>query len=157
MEAAARAVVDAKPGSAVAALADPNAALTVFAPNDRAFQVLVASLTGKWYGTEAGVVNGLVGALGSSAIDTIEAVLLYHVLGGKVTFSDAKAASGASVPTVLGPTIGIRYYPWINTLVLVDKDPDAFNPWVVNSKRDIMVGNSVVHGIALVLRPVNLP
>ena len=157
VEAAARAVVDAKPGSAVAALADPNAALTVFAPNDRAFQVLVASLTGKWYGTEAGVVNGLVGALGSSAIDTIEAVLLYHVLGGKVTFSDAKAASGASVPTVLGPTIGIRYYPWINTLVLVDKDPDAFNPWVVNSKRDIMVGNSVVHGIALVLRPVNLP
>ncbi len=158
LEAAARAVVDAKPGSTVAALAAPNAGLTVFAPNDRAFQVLTRDLTGKWYTTEAGVVNALIGALGANAIDTIESVLLYHVVAGKVTFADAKAASGASVPTVLGPTIGIKYYPWLKLLVLRDQDKTDLNPWVVNSKKDIMVGtNSVVHGISLVLRPVDLP
>jgi len=158
LEAAARTVLAAKPGSTVAALAAPNANLTVFAPNDRAFQVLTWSLTGKWYSTEAGVVKGLVGALGANAVDTIEAVLLYHVHAGKITAADAKAASGISISTVLGPTIGVRYYPWLNLIVLKDKDPDAANPWVVNSKANIFVGtNSVVHGISLVLRPVNLP
>ena len=59
VEAAARAVVDAKgTGTTVAALANPDAALTVFAPNDRTFQVLARELTGKWYGTEAGVGMG---------------------------------------------------------------------------------------------------
>jgi uncharacterized surface protein with fasciclin (FAS1) repeats len=158
LEAAARTVLAAKPGSTVAALGVADANLTVFAPNDRAFQVLVASLTGKWYGTEAGVVNGLVTALGASAVDTIESVLLYHVVPGKTTWAGFKALNGKSVATVLGPTIGFRYYPWLNVGVLKDQDPNAANPWIVNSKRDIMVGtNSVVHGIALVLRPADLP
>ena len=158
LEAAARTVLAAKPDSTVAALAVADANLTVFAPNDRAFQVLVASLTGKWYGTEAGVVNGLVTALGASAVDTIESVLLYHVVPGKTTWAGLTTLNGKSVTTVLGPTIGIRYYPWLNVGVLTDQDPNAANPWIVNSKRDIMVGsNSVVHGIALVLRPADLP
>jgi uncharacterized surface protein with fasciclin (FAS1) repeats len=161
VEAAARAVVDAKGagGTTVAALANPDAALTVFAPNDRAFQVLAHDLTGKWYGTEAGVVNGIVTALGANAIETLEDVLLYHVLGSKVTFAQAKALSGESVPTVLGPTIKLKYYGWINTLVLADKDTTDLNPWVVNSKRNIETSNgkSIVHGIALVLRPADLP
>jgi hypothetical protein len=158
LEAAGRTVLGAKPSSPVSALAVPNAGLTVFAPNDRAFQVLTWSLTGKWYSTEAGVVNGLVGALGANAVDTIESVLLYHVHAGKITAADAKAASGSSISTVLGPTIGVRYYPWLNAIVLRDQDPNAVNPWVVNSKANIFVGtNSVVHGISLVLRPVDLP
>jgi uncharacterized surface protein with fasciclin (FAS1) repeats len=161
LEAAARAVVDAKgvEGTTVAALANPDAALTVFAPNDRAFQVLAHDLTGRWYRTEQGVVNGIVGALGADAIDTLETVLLYHVLPGKVTFAQAKALSGTSVATVLGPTIKLRYYPWVKTLVLVDKDPTDLNPWVVNSKRNIETSNgkSIIHGIALVLRPADLP
>jgi uncharacterized surface protein with fasciclin (FAS1) repeats len=161
VEAAARAVVDTKGvgNTKVAALANPDAALTVFAPNDRAFQVLAKELTGKWYGTEAGVVNGIVGALGADAINTLETVLLYHVVGGKVDFATAKSLSGESVPTVLGPTIKLKYYGWINTLVLADKDTDDANPWVVNSKRNIETSNgkSIIHGISLVLRPVNLP
>ncbi len=158
LEAAGRTVLAARPASAVGALAVPNAGLTVFAPNDRAFQVLTWSLTGKWYATEAGVVNGLIAALGPNAVNTIESVLLYHVHAGKITASDAKAASGASISTVLGPTIGVRYYPWLNVIVLRDQDPNAANPWVVNSKADFMVGtNSVVHGISLVLRPADLP
>ena len=159
LEAAARTVLAAKPESPVAALAVPNGNLTVFAPNDRAFQTLVASLTGKWYGTEAGVVNGLVTALGASAVDTIESVLLYHVVPGKTTWAGFERPSTASPsPRSSGPTIGFRYYPWLNVGVLKDQDPNAANPWIVNSKRDIMVGsNSVVHGIALVLRPADLP
>ena len=158
LEAAARTVLAAKPDSTVAALAVADANLTVFAPNDRAFQVLVASLTGKWYGTEEGVVNGLVTALGASAVDTIESVLLYHVVPGKTTWAGLTTLNGKSVATVLGPTIGIRYFPWLNVGVLTDQDPNAANPWIVNSKRDIMVGSSsVVHGIALVLRPADLP
>jgi uncharacterized surface protein with fasciclin (FAS1) repeats len=160
VEVAARAVVDAKgAGTTVAQLANPDAMLTVFAPNDRAFQVLAKELTGKWYGTEAGVVNGLLGALGADAINTLETVLLYHVVGGKVDFATAKSLSGQSVPTVLGPTIKLKYYGWINTLVLADKDTNDLNPWVVNSKRNIETSNgkSIIHGIALVLRPVDLP
>lgn len=161
LEAAARVVVDGKPGTTVAALADPNASLTVLAPNDRAFQVLAYDLTGKWYGTEAGVLNGIAGAimngLKADLEDTLEAVLLYHVIGGKATFADVKALSGKSVATVGGGSIGIKYYPWLNLVVLRDADSDDANPWVVNSKRDIAVGNSIVHGISLVLRPINLP
>ena len=163
LEAAARVVVSApdKGGSTVLALADPSAALTVLAPNDRAFQVLAHSLTGKWYGTEAGVLNGIAGAitgtLGADLEDTLEAVLLYHVIGGRATFADVKALNGESVTTVGGGSIGIRYYRWFNLVVLRDADTSDANPWVVNSKRNITVGNSIVHGISLVLRPIDLP
>jgi uncharacterized surface protein with fasciclin (FAS1) repeats len=163
LEAAARVVVSApdKGSSTVLALADPAASLTVLAPNDRAFQLLARSLTGKWYGTEAGVLGAIAGAitngLGADLEDTLEAVLLYHVIGARATFADVKALSGQSVATVGGGTIGIKYYPWLNLVVLRDKDTDAVNPWVINSKRNIAVGNSIVHGISLVLRPINLP
>jgi uncharacterized surface protein with fasciclin (FAS1) repeats len=163
LEAAARVVVAApdKATSAVTALADPKAVLTVLAPNDRAFQALAFSLTHRWYRTEAGVLNAIAGAitdgLKADLEDTLEAVLLYHVIGGRKTFADLKALSGTSVATVGGGTIGLRYYRWINTLVLRDKDPDALNPWVVNSKRNIAAGGSIVHGISLVLRPIDLP
>lgn len=163
LEAAARVVVSApdKGSSTVLALANPAAALTVLAPNDRAFQVLAHSLTGKWYGTEAGVLNGIAGAitgkLGADLEDTLEAVLLYHVIDGRATFADVKALSGESVTPVGGGSIGIKYYRWLNLVVLRDADTSDANPWVVNSKRNITVGNSIVHGISLVLRPIDLP
>jgi uncharacterized surface protein with fasciclin (FAS1) repeats len=163
LEAAARVVVSApdKGGSTVLQLANPAAALTVLAPNDRAFQVLAHDLTGKWYGTEADVLDGIAGAitgtLKADLEDTLEAVLLYHVVGSKQTFADVKALNGKTVATVGGGSIGIKYYPWLNLVVLRDADTDDANPWVVNSKRDIAVGNSIVHGISLVLRPIPLP
>jgi uncharacterized surface protein with fasciclin (FAS1) repeats len=162
LDVAVKAVLDAKPGSPLAAAADPDTAFTVFAPNDRAFQVLVASLTGKWYWNESAVTNALIAALGggTKAIDTIETVVLYHIVpAGRVDFATAKTLSGQSVATALGPDykIGLRYYPWLNTLALRDKDPNALNPWVVNSKRDIDAGKSIIHGISLVLRPADLP
>ncbi len=160
LEAAGRTVLGAKPTSPVSAITVPNAGITVFAPNDRAFQLLALSLTGKWSWTEEAVVNSLITALGASAVDTIENVLLYHVISGKVDFATAKSVAASpnpAVATVLGPTITLRFIPWLNTLVLRDQDPNAADPWVVNSKRDIPVGtNSMVHGISLVLRPADL-
>jgi hypothetical protein len=35
--------------------------------------------------------------------------------------------------------------------------PGCLDPWVTNSKRNVAVRNSIVHGISLVLRPINLP
>ncbi|MEO5964953.1 MAG: fasciclin domain-containing protein [Candidatus Limnocylindrales bacterium] len=160
LDTAVNAVLAADAQSPLWAVTDPDTAFTVFAPNDRAFQVLVASLTGKWYGTEAGVTNALIAALGGgkTALATIQNVVLYHIVpAGRVDFATAKTLSGQAVPTALGPTIKFRYYSWINTLVLGDKDPNAINPWVVNSKRDIDAGKSIIHGISLVLRPMDLP
>jgi uncharacterized surface protein with fasciclin (FAS1) repeats len=151
-------VLKAKPGSPLAELADGSIPKTVFAPNDRAFQALVLSLTGKWYWTEADVKDALVDYLGGGAIDTLETVIRYHVLDAKVKWADAKALAPVSVATDLGPTIGVRYASWLNRIILVDKDTNAVNPWVINSQRDINGDNpQVIHGISLVLRPLDLP
>ena len=161
VEKAALTVIDAKDGqTTVAALADPNASLTVFAPNDRAFQALVYSLTGRWYWSEAKVFEKLVAAVSGlvgpdATIDTIEAVLLYHVVGGKVMSSQVPSLNGKDVTTVGGGTFRVKV-GWFFTS-LVDKDPDALNPTLVKSKLDIPAGNSVIHGISLVLRPIDLP
>ena len=160
VEKAALTVIGAKPGSTVAQLANPNASLTVFAPNDRAFQVLVYSLTGRWYWSEAKVfeklvaaVSGLVGP--SKTIDTIEAILLYHVVPGKVMSSAVPSLDGKDITTVGGETFRVKVGYWFTRLI--DKDPDALNPTLIKSKLDIRAGNSVIHGISLVLRPLDLP
>ncbi len=162
LEAAAEAVVNGKPGTAVAALNNPAAALTVFAPNDNAFRWLVFSLTGRWYWSEATVLNKLVGAVSglvgpAATIPTIEAVLLYHVVGGKVLSSAVPGLNGADIPTVGGGTFRINVGRWF--VSLVDKDPNALNPTLVKSGLDIQTSNgkSVIHTISLVLRPLDLP
>jgi uncharacterized surface protein with fasciclin (FAS1) repeats len=162
LEAAAEAVVNAKPGTTVAALNNPAAALTVFAPNDNAFRWLVFSLTGRWYWSEATVLTKLVaavqGLVGPAAtIDTIEAVLLYHVVRGKVLSSAVPGLNGADIPTVGGGTFRIHVGHWF--VSLVDKDPNAFNPTLVRGGLDIQTsnGNSVIHTISGVLRPIDLP
>lgn len=159
VERAALTVLAAKPGSAVAALADPNASLTVFAPTDRAFRNLVHSLTGERYDTEKKTFNKLVkavtGLVGQSkTIDTIEAVLLYHVVAGNVPSSAVPGLDGQNVTTVGGGTFKVI----VDTSVtLRDKDHDAANARLVLDRLDIPAGNSVIHTINRVLRPINLP
>ncbi len=162
LEAAAEAVIGAKPGSTVAALNNPDAALTVFAPNDNAFRYLVFSLTGRWYWSEATVLNKLVSAVSglvgpAATIDTIEAVLLYHVVPGKVMSSAVPGLDGATIATVGGGTFRIDVNRWF--VSLRDKDPNALNPTLVKSGLDIETANgkSVIHTISLVLRPIDLP
>ncbi|HYN48982.1 MAG TPA: fasciclin domain-containing protein [Candidatus Nanopelagicales bacterium] len=164
LEAAAEAVINTKgaANTTVAALNNPDAELTVFAPNDNAFRWLVFSLTGRWYWSEATVLDKLVGAVSglvgpAATIDTIEAVLLYHVVGGKVLSSAVPGLDGVDVPTVGGGTFKINVGRWF--VSLIDKDPDALNPTLVRGGLDIETGNgkSVIHTISLVLRPIDLP
>jgi len=134
-------------------LADGKVALTAFLPTDRAFRKLVGDLTGKWYRSESKVFDALVAAVG---VDTVEAVLLYHVVpGATVTRKDALKADGAVLQTALagaGITVDVKCR-WFVTLV--DNDPDDRNPRV--RKFDINRGNlQIAHGITEVLRPANL-
>ena len=150
LTAAVKAVLAAKPKSAVGVLANGKVPVTAFIPNDGAFAVLVRDLTGKSLRNEADVFK-VVASLG---IPTVEKVLLYHVVPGKTI--DAKAAlkaNGARLHTAAGVTLKVRVIK--GTIFLQDKDPDARNPRVVVA--DINKGNrQIAHAIDRVLRPVNL-
>lgn len=149
------AVLTAKPNSPVKALTDGKVALTAFVPNDRAFQILVKSLTGKTLLRERSVFA----AVASLGIPTVEAVLLYHVVPGATIDSGAALkANGAMLQTALkGAKITVMVHPG-PVISLRDKDPDARNPRVILSQVDINKGNAqIAHGIDRVLRPINLP
>ncbi len=87
------AVLDAKPSSAVGVLTKGKQRVTAFVPTDRAFRVLVFDLTGTWIHKE----RKAFGAVASLGIDTIETVLLYHVVAGKtLTAAKVLASDGAA-------------------------------------------------------------
>jgi len=148
------AVLAAKPSSPVAVLADGTVPLTAFLPNDRAFQVLAFQLTRKWYSGEAAVLGAIAGKLG---IDTVEKVLLYHVVPGATIDSTAALKSnGAVLSTALaGQTFKVNVLSARFKLVrLVDGNRKALDPFLVASKLDLNKGNvQIAHGISLVLQP----
>jgi uncharacterized surface protein with fasciclin (FAS1) repeats len=153
LTAAVLAVLGAKPGSAVSALTDGNVALTAFIPNDDAFINLVTAYTGAAPVSESAAFTA-VAALG---IDTIENVLLYHVVVGPAILSpDALKANGASLATALkGASIGVTVKG--TTITLGDNDVVAADPKVLLPQVDINKGNKqVAHGIDAVLLPVQL-
>lgn len=150
------AVVKAKPTSAVSVLTQGKVRLTAFIPDDRAFRRLAKDLTGTAPRTEKATFNALVSAVG---VDTIEQVLLYHVVpGATITAKMALRSNGAVLTTAQGGTITVgvadRTVPLI---VLQDKDPDALDPIVDPGALNINKGNKqVAHGIVFVLRPADL-
>jgi uncharacterized surface protein with fasciclin (FAS1) repeats len=150
LTAAVKAVLGAKPKSAVGVLANGKVAATAFIPTDSAFRVLVRDLTGKSPRNEADVFK----AVASLGIPTVEKVLLYHVVPGKTI--DARAAlksNNAVLHTAAGVSVKVRVIG--KTIFLQDKDPDARNPRVIAA--DINKGNrQIAHAIDRVLRPVNL-
>jgi uncharacterized surface protein with fasciclin (FAS1) repeats len=147
---AVHAVLAAKPTSPVAVLADGSVPLTAFLPNDLAFRRLANDLTGTWRGSESEVFGRVAGV----GIDTVEAVLLYHVVpGATITSRQAKKADGVALTTALGPTFTVDVRG--SRIVLVDADPDDANASVVAP--DINKGNrQIAHGISRVLRPADL-
>ena len=151
------AVLAAKPTSAVGVLADGSVPLTAFLPNDRAFQVLLHDLTHKWVKPEKMVFTPLAATVG---IDTIENVLLYHVVpGATITAKQAVKSDGAVLTTALaGATIKVDVRSrWLPLIVLKDADPNDANPWVNPWALNINKGNrQIAHGITLVLRPADL-
>ncbi|MFC6287241.1 fasciclin domain-containing protein [Nocardioides sp. GCM10027113] len=149
---AVRFVLKKKPGSAVAVLADGDTKLTAFIPTDRAFRRLVADLTGDRPMREKPTWK-VVKSLGA---DTVEAVLLYHVIAGeKINRKTAEQADGAVLTTAGGGTIEVDVRG--HKIVLKDQDPNDLNPRVIRKLSDINKGNKqIAHGISRVLRPMDL-
>ena len=148
------AVLTAKPESPVGVLADGKVALTAFLPTDAAFLQLGRELLHKNFKSEKAAFTALAGALG---VDTIEAVLLYHVVpGATITYAQALKANGAVLTTALtDATIRVRVRS-VFFIQLADADRNDRNPLIVQP--DINKGNRQIgHGIDRVLRPVDLP
>ncbi|MCW2736720.1 fasciclin domain-containing protein [Nocardioides sp.] len=153
---AALAVVGAKPDSPVALLADGSQRLTVFAPTDQAFRLLVKDLTGQTIKSEKKIFESLVALAG---VDTIETVLLYHVVPGKtLTSGKVLKSGGAKLATAQGGKVkvSIKKKPSLS-ITLKDLDKSDQNPKVVLKALDLNKGNKqVAHGIDRVLRPIDL-
>lgn len=138
----------------VAAASDPTAQLTVFLPNDLAFRRLVADLTGSWPRTEAETFDAVAG-LGT---DTVRTVLTYHIVAGPpIAYRDALRSDGAQLTTLQGGIltvdVGRFFVPYVQ---LVDNDPDAADPIVIQPQVGGRLVNGYVHGIESVLRPIDL-
>jgi uncharacterized surface protein with fasciclin (FAS1) repeats len=132
--------------------------ITVFIPNDRAFQALAADLLGwrYWFADEAKVLNGLV-ELETAQPGTLKTVIEYHVVPGVIDSATALGVPrGTELDTLQGETIKVYPIRWLKTAVLADQDTNDANPFLVKSKLDIQASNGIAHGISLVLRPTDL-
>ena len=132
------------------ALDDPDADLTVFAPNDAAFVGLAQTLG--FSGTDEGeafayIVDALtLLSAGGDPIALLTDILLYHVSEGA---QDSTAVLGATtIDTLLGATLGV------DGTSLVDNDPDIANPTLIAT--DIPASNGIAHVIDGVLLPVDV-
>jgi uncharacterized surface protein with fasciclin (FAS1) repeats len=151
LTAAVKAVLAAKPKSAVGVLANGRVPLTAFIPNDAAFRELVRSLTGRTPGSEQAVFRAVAGL----GVPTVEKVLLYHVVpGATITAKQASRSNGVWLRTAEGGSLKVRVLR--GTVFLQDKDRNARNPRVIVA--DVNKGNrQIAHAIDRVLRPVDLP
>ncbi|NHC44010.1 fasciclin domain-containing protein [Motilibacter aurantiacus] len=141
------AVLAAKPSSPVAVLADGTRPVTAFLPDDRAFRKLVITLTGSAVKAE----EANLAAVASLGIDTVETVLLYHVVAGvTIDSTAASAADGVALPTARGLplTVDVRQSIRLVDVSGLTKDAKVTNP-------DLNAGNlQVAHGIERVLLPL---
>ncbi|MGX6600935.1 fasciclin domain-containing protein [Micromonosporaceae bacterium Da 78-11] len=155
LTAAVLAVLKAKPASPVGVLTDGTTALTAFIPTDTAFEKLVADLQGKRRLPSEQQAFTAVAGLG---IDTVEAVLLYHVVpGATIDRRAALKSDGAKLTTAAGGTVKVDVYGWwFKRVQLIDADRNDRNPRVV--KFDVNQGNrQIAHAVDAVLRPSDLP
>jgi uncharacterized surface protein with fasciclin (FAS1) repeats len=133
------------------ALADPNADLTVFAPNDKAFIRLARDLGYDGYDEEE-AFNTIVAALnalsGGDPISLLTDILLYHVSGGSQYLWEVVWSGG--VDTLLGATILPA------KLRLLDNEPELKDPKLLPKKSDIKASNGIIHTISRVLIPVDI-
>lgn len=150
LEKAVTTVLSAKPDSPVAVLTKGKTRVTAFLPTDAAFRTLVSDLTGKKKKTERGTFKAIAKTVD---VDTLETVLLYHVVAGK-TLGAKKVAKldEATVTTAAGIPLTIRIGKKVR---LVDQDHNSRNARVVDV--NINKGNKqIAHAIDRVLRPIDL-
>ncbi|MDG4757688.1 fasciclin domain-containing protein [Micromonospora sp. WMMD710] len=157
LTAAVLAVLEAKPNSPVKVLTDGTVALTAFLPNDAAFQQLVREIT---HAQKLPGESAAFSAVAGLGIDTVETVLLYHVVpGATIDRKTAVTADGAELTTALGPTVEVdvrTYWHYFRQVRLVDADTNDRDPRVVAF--DVNKGNrQIAHTVDRVLRPIDLP
>ena len=155
LTAAVGAVLKAKTKSPVGVLANGKTKLTAFLPTDRAFGELVRDIQKtKRLPSEKKAFQAVAGL----GIDTVEAVLLYHVVtGATITGKQALKSDNAKLKTATGAKIKVDVYGHGHKrIALIDADRSDRNPRV--TKVDINKGNrQIAHRIDRVLRPINLP
>lgn len=147
-----RVLLKNKPDSAVGVLAMAKKDLTAFLPNDFAFRKLARNLVdNKAARSERRAAKALITNVD---LDTLEQVLLYHVvLGDTLDSGDVAASDGAKLVTAQGGVVVVQV--GMKAITLKDLDPDAKNPRVVAV--DINKGNSQIgHAVNRVLRPADL-
>ncbi len=136
--------------SILEALSDPNQDLTLFAPNDRAF-IRLARDFGYKGSDEGEAFDAIVGVLtdigNGDPIPTLNAVLLYHVVGESL--KPLQVIFSRKLTTLQGGVIRPFFF------VLRDNDPDFRNPWLT-WPLNVKASNGVLHGISRVLIPVDL-
>src|SRR5918994_4091419 len=121
-----------------------DTALTVFAPNDRAFQRLVADLTGaEELPSEA---DALAAVLATFSPAQITAILLYHVTPGALDSEPLLRFVALTMPDGrdIAPASPFR---------LVDETPALKDPKLVRQAIDLVATNGVIHTIDRVLVP----
>ena len=135
-----------------AAASDPKANLTVFLPTDFAFRQLVRDLTGKTVYKESEIFKAVAGL----GVDTVKAVLMYHIIGGaRIDYATALKSDGAQLTTLGGGTITVDVQGrFFKRIVLVDKDPDLRDPKVIVA--NIRASNGIAHVINRVLLPIDV-
>jgi uncharacterized surface protein with fasciclin (FAS1) repeats len=138
------------------ALNDPNASLTVFAPNDLAFIRLARDL-GYMGFSESGAWTYLVGALtmlgNGDPLPVLTNVLLYHVAPGELDVIDYLIAGFTQTP-VTTLLAGATFQPYF--LQAIDNEPDLANPRVT-FPLNIAAVNGRIHTLDRVLIPLDLP
>jgi len=121
-----------------------DAELTVFAPNDRAFQRLVADLTGA--GDLPSEADALTAVLATFTVEQITDILLYHVTQGTLDSADVLASGPL---TMLNGAIVTPASPFR----LADETPALKDPKLVRQAIDLFATNGVIHTIDRVLVP----
>ena len=124
-------------------LADESQTFTVFAPNDRAFEKLVADLTGAWPENEQATLDAV---LASFSVDQIKNILLYHVVAGQ-RLGPLQVLFSRSLTMANGGTVKPR------GLRLKDETPALRDPQLVLRAINIRASNGVIHTIDRVLVP----
>jgi uncharacterized surface protein with fasciclin (FAS1) repeats len=141
-----------------AAVDDPNAELTVFAPTDAAFAALAAELGYDGDPTDTDAVFAAIAdaltALSGEAQDPIPLltdILLYHVV------PDAQSVDAlVDADSSLTLSHGLRVIVTEDGAV-IDADPEAPNAELVDGLTDLQASNGTVHVIDSVLLPIDLP
>jgi uncharacterized surface protein with fasciclin (FAS1) repeats len=131
------AAVQAADPAVLAALSDPEAELTVFAPTDAAFAALAEAL-----GEEA--FNAVL-----ADTEQLTGILLFHVVEGRIGSADVVAGLDANEDTVVAPSLNGQYIDITREMDTIYINGAPLNLEMV----DIEASNGVVHVIDAVMLP----